>query len=394
MNPNADDKASSEGCVLNRRTFLTGAGAVIILAGGGLIWRAADRGVFTVEEGPAYEMWKQSWPAGRTNGGHIELVRAAVLAANPHNSQPWLFRVEPGRIQLFADRTRSLRAIDPDERELMLGLGCALENLMIAAEALGYKPDVALLPEGPAGDMVASVSLQPADAVSHPLFAMIPKRRTNRSRFVAKAILDNELNDLTDLAQADPTLRIHLFVKEGERAPVADLILRAAEIQAKDRAQHEETASWFRMTPGEIQRHRDGITLDAGGNPPLMRAIAKMVVSKRMIDGPGFGNAFVKSTKVQVDSAAAFAVVSAESKSPEACLRSGRLYQRIHLWAMSRGIALQPMNYPLENRPEMAKEVAAVFGTGDRAVLIPFRLGYGPEVPHSPRRALADVIIS
>ena len=55
---------------------------------------------------------------------------------------------------------------------------------------------------------------------------------------------------------------------------------------------------------------------------------------------------------------------------------------------------MHPMNYPLENRPEMKEEVAALVGSSGREALIPFRLGFGPQVPHSPRRAVKDVVLS
>ena len=38
---------------ISRRTFLKGAGAVLVVAAGGLVWRAADQGVFSTGKGPA-----------------------------------------------------------------------------------------------------------------------------------------------------------------------------------------------------------------------------------------------------------------------------------------------------------------------------------------------------
>lgn len=378
---------------LSRKAFIAGTGATLILAGGGMLWRA-EGGIFTAEEGPAYELWKQPWPEKPAANDLIGIVSAATLAANPHNSQPWLFKMEKDRIQLFADRSRKLKAIDPDERELMLGLGCALENLSLAAQARGYKVDITLLPQGPENDLVTTILLQSAEPSPSPLYNMIPKRRTNRSKFSGKPIPEKDLAGLSQLGQADPALRLHLYVKEIERRPVGDLLVRACEIQAGDRAQHAETASWFRKNDEEILKHKDGITIDAGGSPYLMRIIAKLVISDKMIHGPSFGKVFVKNTKMQVESASAFGIISAETKTHEACLRAGRLFQRIHLWATSRGITLQPMNYFLENRPDMKDDVAALIGSSDRAALIPFRLGYGPDVPHSPRRGVKDVVMA
>src|SRR3982074_1787469 len=75
-----------------RRQFLKVAGlggAVLGVSGlGSLSWRTARQGVFDVGRGSAYAAWGQ-WDTGT---GPLVLIRAAVLAANPHNSQPWTFR--------------------------------------------------------------------------------------------------------------------------------------------------------------------------------------------------------------------------------------------------------------------------------------------------------------
>ena len=67
--------------------------------------------------------------AERRERGAAGLVRAGILAASPHNTQPWRFRVSPTRVELYADPARSLGAFDPYLREMHIGLGCAVENM-------------------------------------------------------------------------------------------------------------------------------------------------------------------------------------------------------------------------------------------------------------------------
>ena len=66
------------------------------------------------------------------------LLRYATLAASSHNTQPWRFELADDCIRVFADAGRQLLVADPDRRELFLSVGCAVENLVVAAEQLGY----------------------------------------------------------------------------------------------------------------------------------------------------------------------------------------------------------------------------------------------------------------
>jgi len=120
---------------MRRRLFLQGAGVLTVLVAGSGVWRAYDRGVFSTGEGPAYEPWK-SW-RNDTIHGPLALVRAAILAASPHNTQPWLFKVTDSQIELYADARRNIGMFDPYLREMHIGLGCALENLMLGAAPNG-----------------------------------------------------------------------------------------------------------------------------------------------------------------------------------------------------------------------------------------------------------------
>ncbi len=110
---------------MERRAFSRGAGIVSVLVAGGGVWRAWEQRVFSVGQGPAYELWKD-WRSA--SEGPLGLVRAAILAASPHNTQPWLFKVASSSIELYVATARNTGALDPYLREQHIGLGCALET--------------------------------------------------------------------------------------------------------------------------------------------------------------------------------------------------------------------------------------------------------------------------
>ncbi|MFI5210618.1 MAG: nitroreductase, partial [Gemmatimonadales bacterium] len=124
------------------------------------------------------------------------VVRFAVLAPSSHNSQPWLFRVEGDRLELWADRTRALAVSDPEDRELTISCGCALLNLKIALRSFGQKISSQLLPDAAQPDLLARVRLegdQEAGPDDRELYHAIPKRRTNRQPFESRGVPEGML---------------------------------------------------------------------------------------------------------------------------------------------------------------------------------------------------------
>ena len=177
---------------MQRRAFLKSAGVVTVIVVGGGVWRAYDRGVFSVGEGPAFQPWKD-WQ--ETKDTPLGLVRAAILAASPHNTQPWLFKVTNSSISLYLDSQRNPGALDPYLREEHIGMGCALENLMLAAAANGYDATATLLPGKltqtmayPKHELVAQVGLAPGQKQQSELYDAIPHRHTNRNPYHLKVL--------------------------------------------------------------------------------------------------------------------------------------------------------------------------------------------------------------
>ena len=115
----------------SRRALLKSAAGVLAVQSIGGTLYAAEARPATLPRGDAYQPWK-SWNDESLKDTPFALVSAAVLAANPHDTQPWLFRVADDWIEVYADPSRNLGAMDPFLREMHLGLGCAIENMTLS----------------------------------------------------------------------------------------------------------------------------------------------------------------------------------------------------------------------------------------------------------------------
>ncbi len=118
-----------------------------------------------------------------------ELVAQAVKAPSGHNTQPWYFELSGNTIEIKPDFSRSLPVVDADNRELFISLGCATENLCIAASHKGYDATVAVNETA----AVVTIELTNRGATANPLFTQIAKRQTNRSQYDERKISETEI---------------------------------------------------------------------------------------------------------------------------------------------------------------------------------------------------------
>lgn len=384
-----------------RRSLLKIAGATVVVAGSALAWRAFDQGVFNAGGGSAYEPWK-NWQAD-DSPWPLRLVRAAILAANPHNSQPWRFRVTENTIDVFADPGRNIGAIDPFLREMTMGIGCALENLLIAATTEGYSADIRLQPDPGNPVHAAHILLSPGTRITSPLYDAIPKRHTNRGPYdTGRSVSADLLEGLAALGADLPGTRLIWFDSPEARTKIGELIVGAAEAIVADRQQSADSARWFRTSWQQLQTFRDGTTLDAQSLPPFVNAAAKMLppLSQETAD-----HAWLQATRERhVATAAAFGlIVVQDARDNTMRLRGGRLWQRMHLWATTKGLAMQPLNQMSERADrELQLGIEPRFGTALKELvadagwqaLMPLRIGYPTvEAKPSPRRDLKSVLI-
>ncbi|MEY9964154.1 nitroreductase [Streptacidiphilus sp. MAP12-16] len=372
-----------------------GSGLVAVSGASGLTWRAVEGGVFSTGTGSAYDAWGRSKPGGHT----LNLVNAAILAANAHNTQPWLFTVSDDRIELFSDMSRTIGAMDPLLREMQISLGCAVENLALAAAPNGMTAKVSLLPVPYDATHIATVSLAPAPASGSALFDAIAARHTNRGGYdTTRPVTGRQLDALSALVDA-PATQLVWFTTNTQKRAFSDLTVRATQAIIADPQQAADDYRWYRSDWHDIQLHKDGITIDPSGQSALIRALSKLLPTTRKQDDDGW----LSGTRdTQLPTAAAFgALVVRDPHDPLQRLQVGRIWQRMHLAATTEGLGMQPLCQIPERvdretsaglAPDVTEAVAAMLPADSHAIMT-FRIGYPTAAALlSPRRPAGDVV--
>lgn len=85
------------------------------------------------------------------------LLKYAILAPSTHNTQPWLFRIKENSLELLLNEKRVLGCSDPTGRQALISLGCALKNLVLAAQSFHLQPTVQYLFQN---DLAARIEFQ------------------------------------------------------------------------------------------------------------------------------------------------------------------------------------------------------------------------------------------
>ncbi|MCX5930345.1 MAG: Tat pathway signal protein, partial [Cyanobacteria bacterium] len=107
-----------------------------------------------------------------------DLIRYATLAPNGHNTQPWRFHPGKNGIAIRPDFSRRTSVVDPDDHHVFVSLGCAAENLALAAAAAGRAGEIDFVP---AGGGTVLVRFGTGNGGEQALFDAIPRRQSTRA---------------------------------------------------------------------------------------------------------------------------------------------------------------------------------------------------------------------
>ena len=327
--------------------------------------------------------WRHS--DGAASSGEVlqrELVRYATLAANSHNTQPWRFRLEIDRITVLPDLTRRCPVVDPDDHHLFVSLGCAVENLVLAAEAYGLRAHVAF--DEAQADAI-HVDLEPASASRSALFQAIPERQSTRTEYDGKPVPSSDLA-LLETAVRDHSTTLEIFTVKGDLDRITDYVVAGNAVQLGDRAFTRELKTWLRFSKSSAVKSRDGLFAGAFGSPTLPNWLGKLAFDL-VVKSDSENDKY----RAQIASSAGVAAFISEKDDKASWVEVGRAFQRFALQATVLGIKHAHVNQAVEV-PEVRVHLADYLGLGQHRPDLLVRFGYGPEAPRSLRRPIDAVL--
>lgn len=312
----------------------------------------------------------------------LGILRYATLAANGHNAQAWKFAVFPEAIEIHPDYSRRLAAVDPTDRELWISLGCALENLLITARAMGYAPSVAY-PD--TVDFIRVTLTEDVPQVGAPLGA-IPLRQCTRSEYDGKAVTASHLGQLEQML-FEPGVGLHTIMDRAGLSTLSDYVHQATLSQYTDQPFLTELIQWLRFDKKEALASYDGLFAPCAGSPAVPRWLGQMFVT-----GAKPQNLADADVKKLQSSAVAFVISSASDRKTD-WVRAGQVYQRLALAMTSLDVQSAFLNQPIEVA-YVRSQLGSSLGLGAAFPQLLVRFGYANALPRSLRRPVGQVLIS
>lgn len=354
----------------SRRKFLK-------ILGGGTILAAAGVTTFAMTRTPHKALAPWGAATGYTEPRHRALAHA-LLAPNPHNLQPWLIELQgDDTVIIHRDDSRELPMTDPFNRQIFIGMGCFLEQLVIAASADGYTVDLTPLPEGDAGPIAKAVFTQGANA--DPLATQILDRHCDKGTYTGAPLAADAITALAPYA--------NVINDAAQVQTLRDIGFEALKIELFTPRTLKESVDVMRIGKAEINANPDGLELQ-GALFDLGR-LSGYITPELLTDTshPSF-QGVIQDYADAFASTPAFVYLNTDTNTRMDQIETGRKWLRLHLKTTELGLGLQPVSQALQEYPEMDalyKTTHQMLASDGQTVQMLGRLGYGTSAIPTPR---------
>lgn len=322
--------------------------------------------------------------ANAQNPDFIKLAEYAAQAPSGHNTQPWLFEFTYDAITIHPNFDRSLPVVDGSHRELYISLGCALENMRIAARQLGYRSETSIAPT----DGTISVRLTKTEPQTETLFNAISKRQTNRNVYYDSIIPQPTIDQLAALQSANGIGMQFIAKRDPRFELLTNYVMQGNTVQMNDKAFKDELLSWIRLNNREGRRSGTGLTYKVMGAPATPRCVGKAIV--RMYLNPKAQN---KADRERIMSSSHFVMITAPGNTIADWIHTGELLEQFLLTATNLGVSCAFVNQPCETKGVSDNLQRTMLAPSEQLMLL-LRIGYAPAAAYSIRQPINNAIVN
>ncbi|PJE75557.1 hypothetical protein COV04_03965 [Candidatus Uhrbacteria bacterium CG10_big_fil_rev_8_21_14_0_10_48_11] len=347
-----------------------------------------------------------------------ELITAATSAPSGENCQPWQVSIEGSDLLLFNVPDRDDSLYNFRQRGSFVAHGAFLENLAIAARALGFSTAIQLFPDVENENFVAKIRLETTTPVDEPLYTALLARSTNRKPYRNEALTEEERSALTASARSNHSCRLALIEKKEDIDAWASAASANERIMFEHRGLHHFFFSHINWTDAEEEERRRGFyvkTLELKPPQVIGMKIARRWGIASFLNRLGFSRQVAADNIKSNSAAAAVAGVVIKGERPEDFVEAGRMTERVWLTATHLGLSVQPITGALFLAQHVREGDAADFSTAHATLLrevertaeslctavssehvaMMFRIGHAdPPSGRSSRLHLTDVVSS
>jgi hypothetical protein len=370
---------------INRRTFLSGAGGMVVASIVGV--RVASAHDISAAERP----WSTALEA-QSADPRMRALAYAVLAPSVFNLQPWLVELPSDDMMLLrCDLALRLPEADAGDRMTVITLGNFLELLRMAAAQDGYHLAVEPFPQGepqPHLDVrpIASIKFIRGGATPDPLFAQVPDRRTCKRPFEPRTVTADVLKRVCSAGLSTTSARWTNNSRLVER--IRTLAAQAYEIEKQTARINFEQVRFTRIGSDEIEACPDGIDLQG---PDIETALSAHAVSRTSLADPQSpaSRKQIENYRELCNTATAYIWLSTGGNTRRDQLNAGRDWLRLHLKATELGLSFEPQSPALNTYPEETRSFESMHkllgATSGQRVQMLSRVGYATQMPPSAR---------
>lgn len=328
-----------------------------------------------------------------TKGDIYKILRYASLAGSSHNTQPWKTEIfNNDSIIVSADTSRLLKIVDPKGIELFISLGAFIENLDIAAKALGYNTMLTFYEANTYSKLQAASIKISKTKRSHDMknLKKLELRTTLRIPFDTLAV---KKQDLEKLLAIDRENIIFLPATSTMGQFMAEKELQAYTQQSYQKDAQDELASWIRFSNKDVNRKRDGLTPASMGIKGVVGFLVRNFFKPEDSKKDSFIKSGIKKTKVQTENCGGWLVITTKKDNSKEWMNIGRIYERLNIECQSLNLGFHPMNQIIEIT--QIEQQVNILVAPDRKIRFIARIGYVKKFPApvSKRRFVEQFMI-